>query len=157
MCIRDSNDIVKHLYGQLGNEAGRVQRMTGGAEVSAPVAGIVIAKDRVDELADDRFIVVRDSAGQAHYGRVRDTQAYRDLHVGSVAELGAGTRWRQEVTAQIGAAAQASGVYSAQAHEAYLRQSKPDSTEREITSAIRSAEARLGFAAGVDGLSLIHI
>jgi type IV secretory pathway VirD2 relaxase len=149
--LGERNDIVKHLYGQLGNEAGRVQRMSGGAEVPAPVAGIVIAKDRVDELADDRFIVVRDSAGQAHYGRVRDTQAYRDLHVGSVAELGASTRWRQEVAAQIGAVAQASGAYSAQAHEAYLRQSKPDSTEREIASAVRSAEAQLGFAAGVDG------
>jgi type IV secretory pathway VirD2 relaxase len=149
--LGERNDIIKHLYSQLGNEAGRVQRMTGGAEVSVPVAGIVIAKDRVDELADDRFVVVRDSAGQAHYGRVQDTQAYRDLHVGSVAELGAGTRWRQEVAAEIRAVAQASGAYSAQAHEAYLRQSKPDSTEREIASAIRSAEARLGFAAGFDG------
>ena len=38
------NDIIKQLYSQLGNESGRVQRMTGGAEVSAPVAGVVIAK-----------------------------------------------------------------------------------------------------------------
>ncbi len=145
------NDIIKQLYSQLGNEAGRVQRMTGGAEVSAPIAGVVIAKDRADELEDDRFIVVRDGNGQAHYGRVRDTPAYRDLHVGSVAELGAGTHWRQEVAAQIGAVAQASGMYSAQAHEAYLRQSKPESTEREIASAVRSAQSRLAFVAGFEG------
>ena len=125
--------------------------MTGGAEVSAPVAGIVIAKDSADELEDDRFIVVRDRSGQAHYGRVRDTPSYRDLHVGSVAELGAGTQRRQEVAAQIGAVAEASGIYSAQSHAAYLRQSKPDSTEREIASAIRSADSRLAFVAGFDG------
>ena len=117
----------------------------------APVAGIVIAKDRADELEDDRFIVVRDRSGQAHYGRVRDTPAYRDLHVGSVAELGAGTQWRQEVAAQIGAVAQSSGKYSAQAHEAYLHQAKPELTEREIASAIRAADSRLAFVAGFDG------
>jgi type IV secretory pathway VirD2 relaxase len=145
------NDIIKQLYSQLGNEAGRVQSMTGGAQVTAPVAGVVVAKDRADELEDDRFIVVRDGNGQAHYGRVRDNHAYRDLHVGSVAELGAGTHWRQEVAAQIGVVAQSSGMYSAQAHEAYLRQSKPDSTEREIDSAIRSAQSRLAFVTGFEG------
>jgi type IV secretory pathway VirD2 relaxase len=145
------NDIIKQLYSQLGNESGRVQRMTGGAEVSAPVAGIVIAKDRADELEDERFIVVSDRSGQAHYGRVRDTPAYRDLHVGSVAELGAGTQWRQEVAAQIGAVAQSTGVYSAQGHEAYLHQAKPELTERQIASAIRAADSRLAFVAGFDG------
>jgi type IV secretory pathway VirD2 relaxase len=145
------NDIIKQLYSQLGNESGRVQRMTGGAEVSAPVAGIVIAKDRADELEDDRFIVVRDRSGQAHYGRVRDTPAYRDLHVGSVAELGAGTQWRQEVATQIATVAQSTGVYSAQGHEAYLNQAKPELTERQIASAIRAAESRLAFVAGFDG------
>jgi type IV secretory pathway VirD2 relaxase len=146
------NDIIKQLYSQLGNEAGRVQRMTGGAEVSVPVAGIVIAKNRAGELEDDRFIVVRDSAGQAHYGRVRDTPSYRDVHIGSVAELGAGTQRRQQVAGQIVAVAEAhGGIYSAQLHEADLRQSKPDSTEREVASAVRSAEARLAFIAGFDG------
>lgn len=143
------NDVIKQLYSQLGNEAGRVQRMTSGAE--APVAGVVIAKDRADELEDDRFIVIRDSAGQAHYGRVRDTPSYRDLHVGSVAELGAGTQWRQQVAEQIVAVAQAGGVYSAQLHSTYLHESRPDATEREIASAVRSAESRLAFVAGFDG------
>jgi len=146
------NDIIKQLYSSLGNEAGRVQRMSGGAEVSEPVAGIVIAKDRADELEDDRFIVVRDSAGQAHYGRVRDTPSYRDLHVGSVAELGAGTQRRQQVAEKIVAVAEANGaVYSAQFHTAYLHQSKPDSTERDIARAVRSADYRLAFVAGFDG------
>ena len=145
------NDIIKQLYSQLGNESGRVQRMTSGAQVSAPVAGIVIAKDRADELEDDRFIVVRDRSGQAHYGRVRDTPAYRDLHVGSVAELGAGTQWRQEVATQIATVAQSTGVYSAQAHDSYLHQAKPELSEREIASAIRAADSRLAFVAGFDG------
>jgi type IV secretory pathway VirD2 relaxase len=145
------NDIIQQLYSSLGNEAGRVQRMTAGSEVSAPVAGVVIAKGSADELGDDRFIVVRDSAGQAHYGRVRDTQGYRDLRVGSVAELGAGAHRRREVAEQIAAVAGAQGIYSAQSHEAYLRQSRPNSTDREIASSVRSAASRLAFVAGFEG------
>jgi type IV secretory pathway VirD2 relaxase len=146
------NDIIKQLYSSMGNEAGRVQRMTGGAEVSAPVVGIVIAKDQADELDDDRFVVIRDSAGQAHFGRVRDTPAYRDLHVGSVAEMGAGTQRRRQVAEQIVAVVEGhEGVYSAHSHAAYLRGVEPDSTPREIGFALRSAESQLAFVAGFEG------
>jgi type IV secretory pathway VirD2 relaxase len=144
------NDVIAQLYGSLGNEAGRVQRMTG-AEASIPVAGIVIAKGSADEIGDDRFVVLRDGAGQAHYGRVRDTEAYRDLRVGSVAELGAGAHRRQQIAEQVVAVAADNGLYSAELHEAYLRQSQPDSTDRQIASSVRSAESRLAYVAGFGG------
>ncbi|MGD0461650.1 MAG: DUF3363 domain-containing protein [Tepidisphaeraceae bacterium] len=145
------NDIIAQLYSSMGNEAGRVERMVAGAEPSAPVAGVVIAKGSTDELGEDRFLVVRDSAGRAHYGRVRDSETYRDLQVGSVAELGAGTHRRRRVADQIAAVATAHGVYSAALHEAYLRASQSDSTDREIASAVRSAAFRLRFVAGFEG------
>jgi len=143
------NDVIAQLYGSLGNEAGRVERMTG-AEASIPVAGIVIVKGSADEIGDDRFVVLRDGAGQAHYGRVRDTEAYRDLRVGSVAELGAGAHRRQQIAEQVIAVAADKGLYSAELYQAYLRQSQPDATERQIASSVRSAESRLRFVAGFE-------
>jgi hypothetical protein len=146
------NDIISQLYGQLGNEAGRVAQMTGGAEPSAPVAGVVIAKGSIDEIGEDRFVVLRDRTGQAHYGRVRDSEAYRDLEIGSVAELGAGAQWRRQVTEQIAAVARAKdGIYSVELHDAQLRSVEPDATDREILSHVRSGAWRLGFVAGFEG------
>jgi type IV secretory pathway VirD2 relaxase len=146
------NDIIAQLYSSMGNEAGRVERMVAGAEPSAPVAGVVIAKGATDEIGEDRFVVVRDGAGRSHYGRVRDGEAYRDLQVGSVAELGAGAHRRREVTEQIvNVASTHGGVYSIALHETYLQQTKPDFTDREIASAVRSGESRLAFVVGFDG------
>ncbi len=150
--LGDRNDIIKQLYSHLGNEAGRVERMVAGGEPSPPVVGIVIAKASTDELGEDRFVVVRDGTGRAHYGRVRDGDAYRDLDIGSIAELGAGTERRRRVTEQIVAVAKINdGVYSPELHEAYLHLSQPDSTERETAPTVRAATSRLSFVAGFDG------
>jgi len=146
------NDIIHQLYSQLGNESGRVLPMAGGTEPSPSVAGVVIARGSTDELGEDRFVVVRDRSGQAHYGRVRDSAPYRDLDIGSVAELGAGAQRRRDMTEQIAAVANANdGIYSPQSHEAYLRGAGPDSADRAIASSVRSAVWRLGFVAGFEG------
>jgi hypothetical protein len=150
--LGNRNDIIHQLYSQLGNESGRVLPMAGGIEPSPSVAGVVIARGSTDELGEDRFVVLRDGSGQAHYGRVRDSAPYRDLDIGSVAELGAGAQRRREVAEQIVAVTNANeGIYSPQMHEAYLRGTAPDSTDREIASNVRSAAWRLGFVAGFDG------
>jgi hypothetical protein len=72
------------------------------------------------------------------------------LHVGSVAELVAGTHRRQQIAEQVAAVASDKGVYSGELHEAYLRQSQPDSTDRQIASSVRSAQSRLAFVAGLE-------
>ena len=150
--LGDRNDIIKQVYSHLGSEAGRVERMVVGGEPSPPVAGIVIAKASTDELGEDRFVVIRDGMGRAHYGQVRESDAYRDLDVGSIAELGAGTQRRRLVTEQIAAVAKANhGLYSPELHDAYLRAVQPDSTDREIASNVRSATSRLSFLAGFEG------
>ncbi len=150
--LGDRNDIIKQLYSHLGSEAGRVERMMSGGEPSPPVAGIVIAKASTDELGEDRFVVIRDGMRRAHYGQVRESDAYRDLDIGSIAELGAGTQRRRLVTEQIAAIAKANhGLCSPELHEAYLRASQPDSTDREIASNVRSATSRLSFVAGFEG------
>jgi hypothetical protein len=146
------NDISHQLYRTLGAESGRVTRMNASGELSAPVAGVVIAKGSVDEISEDRFVVVRDVAGKAHYGRVRDGDPYRDARIGSVAELGVGAHERLAMSRQIMAVAAANGgVYSAQLHDAYLRQTAPAMDSRVVESAVRSGSARLAFVAGQAG------
>ncbi len=146
------NDIIHQLYSSLGNEAGQVERMNAGATPSKPVSGIVIARGSVDEIGEDRFIVVRDSAGRSHYGRVRDGDSYRELQIGALAELGAGTQRRWEVAEQIVSVARANGgIYSAEVHQSALRASADGVNEHQAASIVRSAEARLGFVAGHEG------
>jgi hypothetical protein len=73
------------------------------------------------------------------------------LRVGSVAELGAGAHRRQQVAEQVIDVAGGKGIYSAALHEAYLRQTQPDATDRQIASSVRSAESRLAYISGFGG------
>ena len=143
------NDVIRQLHATMGTEAGRVERTVAGR---APVSGIVVAMGSPDEAGDDRFVVVRDAAGRAHYGRVRDGQAFGDLRVGSVAVLGAATHRRRAAMEQVAAVTAAhGGTYSAELHANYLRQKRPDLAAQEVTALTRSAAGRLAFLAGSDG------
>jgi type IV secretory pathway VirD2 relaxase len=146
------NDIIKQLYSSLGTEAGRVERVVSGAAPSAPVSGLVIAKGSPDEIGEDRYVVVRDGGGKAHYGRVREGQDFRDLQIGSVAQLGGGGERRRQVTEQIAAVATANnGIYTAQLHEDWLRGAQPGWSDRQVASVVRSAAGRLEFARDHEG------
>jgi hypothetical protein len=112
----------------------------------------VIAKGAADELTDVGFLVVRDAAGQAHYARVAEGDAYRDLRVGSVAELGARAARRQTLADEILAIAAAhGGTYSAEAHAAFLRATVPTSSASEIDTKLRETAAHLTSGALRDG------
>jgi type IV secretory pathway VirD2 relaxase len=152
LALRDlggRNDVIRQLHASMGTEAGRVERAVAG---HAPVSGVVVAKGSPDEAGDDRFVVVRDAAGRAHYGRVRDAEPFRDLQVGSVAELGAATHRRQAAMEQVAAVTAAhGGTYSAELHADFVRQVQPNLAAGEIASLTRSATGRLAFLAGSDG------
>ena len=146
------NDIIKQLYASMGTEAGRVQRMSTDRVGRAPVSGVVIALGSVDEIGTDRYVVVRDAAGRPHYGRIRDGDAFRELAVGSLAELGGGAHFRQRVTDQILSVTRMSGgIYNPEQHQAYLRSSDTVITEREAKVLVRSAMSRLQFVSDTEG------
>jgi type IV secretory pathway VirD2 relaxase len=146
------NDIIKQLYSSLGTEAGRVERVVSGSAPSAPVSGFVIAKGSPDEIGEDRFVVVRDRGGKAHYGRVRDGQDFRDLQIGSIAQLGGGAERRRQVTEQIAAVATPNaGMYTAKSHEEWLRSAQPSLADRQVASLVRSALWRLEFGRDHEG------
>jgi hypothetical protein len=145
-------DLIAQLYSTLGNESGYVRRLGAAGVPRVPVIGVVVAKGNADEVSDDRFIVVRDTAGQTFYGRIPEGDDYRAVKIGSVAELGAGNQRRREAAAEIVVVAEAhGGVYSAEAHAKHLRAAQPGLAETQIAYGVRSASARLGFVAGHEG------
>ena len=78
------NDVIKQLYGSLGNKSMYVSR----EPITHAVSGEVVALGRVDEITDQRFMVIREESGAMRYARVRDGETYQSLSIGNVAELG---------------------------------------------------------------------
>ena len=145
------NDMIRQLYPSLGAEAGRVHRMGTSREPETPVAGVVIAKGGADELTDARFVVLRDAAGRAHYGRVPDGDAYRDLCIGSIAELGITTARRRALADEILAIVAAnSGTYSTAAHATLLRGKASPGGDPEPATVLQLAVRRLASWSGRD-------
>jgi hypothetical protein len=107
------HDIIKQLYGSLGNQSMYVSR----EPITQPVSGEVLAIGRVDEITDRRFVVIKEESGTMRYARVSDGEAYQSLHVGDVAELGRAAQERREIAQEIIEQAKANdGVYSSTKH-----------------------------------------
>ena len=53
------HDIIKQLYGSLGNQSMYVSR----EPITQAVSGEVVALGRVDEITDRRFVVIREESG----------------------------------------------------------------------------------------------
>jgi type IV secretory pathway VirD2 relaxase len=107
------HDIIKQLYGSLGNQSMYVSR----EPITQPVSGEVLAIGRVDEITDRRFVVIKEESGAMHYVRVADGEAYQSLNIGDVAELGRGAQERREIAHEIVEQAKANdGVYSPTKH-----------------------------------------
>ena len=107
------HDIIKQLYGSLGNQSMYVSR----EPITQAVSGEVVAMGRVDEITDRRFVVIREEAGTMRYARVQDGEAYQSLSIGNVAELGRAAQERREIAQEIVEQAKANdGIYSPTKH-----------------------------------------
>ena len=107
------HDIIKQLYGSLGNQSMYVSR----EPITQAVSGEVVALGRVDEITDRRFVVIREEAGTMRYAKVQDGEAYQSLSIGDVAELGRVAEERREIAREIVEQATAQGgIYSPTQH-----------------------------------------
>jgi hypothetical protein len=107
------HDIIQQLYGSLGNQSMYVLR----EPITEPITGEVIAVGRVDEITDQRFVVIREESGTMRYARVYDGEAYQSLNIGDVAQLGRGAQERREIAQEIVEQAKANdGIYSTTKH-----------------------------------------
>ena len=91
------HDIIKQLYGSLGNQSMYVSR----EPIAHAISGEVVAVGRVDEITDQRFVVIREESGTMRYARVYDGEAYQSLNIGDVAELGRAAQERREIAQEI--------------------------------------------------------
>ena len=111
------HDIIKQLYGSLGNKSMYVLR----EPITQAISGEVVALGRVDEITDQHFVVVREESGTMRYAKVRDGEAYQSLSIGDVAELGRAAQERREIAQEIVEQAKANGgIYSNTRHLDHL-------------------------------------
>jgi hypothetical protein len=149
------HDIIKQLYGSLGNKSMYVSR----EPIAHAISGEVVAMGRVDEITDQRFIVIREASGTMRYARVLDGEAYQSLSIGNVAELGRGAQERREFAQEIVAQANANdGIYSPTRHldnlifrvDSDLARDITDKAERMVESWARKPGTGISYAEGGD-------
>jgi hypothetical protein len=132
------HDIIKQLYGSLGNQSMYVSR----EPITQAVSGEVVAMGRVDEITDRRFVVIREEAGTMRYARVQDGEAYQSLSIGNVAELGRAAQERREIAQEIVEQAKANdGIYSPTKHlDNLLDRADGDATSDRARDMVDKAE-----------------
>ncbi len=150
-------DVIRTLYVDHGAAAhawaGRVipfglaERLAGRAP--SPLEGVVVEHGVVDELTLDRYLVVRDRAGQDHYATVREGDAYDRVQKGASVILGRSAFERDQGVGELLRVAESSGerVYSIEAHRAVLS-AQSDLTQRERQRLLDFASRQLDFLAG---------
>ncbi len=144
--LGERNDIIKQLYGALGNRAARlaprIRRMASATKetdpVTAAVRGVLLAKGALDETSDARFIVVEDRHGTPHYARVWANRAIEAAEIGSVLEIGRAAHARHALIKEVAEVARANpdAQYSTGAHRRRLREHRanlsPEQIERRL-------------------------
>jgi hypothetical protein len=148
------HDIIKQLYGSLGNQSMYVSR----EPITQAVSGEVVALGRVDEITDRRFVVIREEAGTMRYARVQDGEAYQSLSIGNVAELGRAVQERREIAQEIVEQAKANdGIYSPTKHlDSLLDRAGDDTTSDEARYRVDKAERLVERWANKPGTGITH-
>jgi hypothetical protein len=148
------HDIIKQLYGSLGNQSMYVSR----EPITHAVSGEVVALGRVDEITDGRFVVIREEAGTMRYARVQDGEAYQSLSIGSVAELGRAAQERREIAQEIVEQAKANdGIYSPTKHlDNLLDRAGDDATSDRARGIVDKAERLVESWASKPGTGITH-
>jgi len=148
------HDIIKQLYGSLGNQSMYVSR----EPITHAISGEVVAMGRIDEITDRRFVVIREEAGTMRYARVQDGEAYQSLSIGNVAELGRAAQGRREIAHEIVEQAKANdGIYSPTRHlDNLLDRADGDATSDRARDMVDKAERLVESWASKLGTGITH-
>jgi hypothetical protein len=148
------HDIIKQLYGSLGNQSMYVSR----EPITHAILGEVVAMGRVDEITDRRFVVIREEAGTMRYARVQDGETYQSLSIGDVAELGRTAQERREIAHEIVEQAKANdGIYSPTKHlDNLLDRAGDDATSDRARDRVDKAERLVESWARRPGTGITH-
>lgn len=150
--LSEHQDVLKQLYPSMGIQSTQVafwHKEQAKRTEPTSLQGIVIAKGSVSEISSLRWIVLEDVHGQQHYVRVAESEAFDQLKVGFVAEIGRNARRNYQRIQEIRAVADKNQtLYSAQMHLAYLAQHHPELSDEQKQRRVRSAAGYMNYIAG---------
>jgi hypothetical protein len=148
------HDIIKQLYGSLGNQSMYVSR----EPITHAVSGEVVATGRIDEITDRRFVVIREEAGTMRYALVQDGEAYQSLSIGNVAELGRAAQEHREIAQEIVEQAKTNdGIYSPTKHlDNLLDRAGDDATSDRARGIVDKAERFVESWVSKPGTGITH-
>ncbi len=140
-------DIIKNLYASLGQSAApiapQVQRILSGTDLTAAsrsaIRGVVIAKGPLNELSDERFVVLEDRAGKPHYVHLWASDALDAVQVGGVLEVGRSAHRRWRIAREIIRVAEFAEdwLYSTGRHRKWLETQRPRPSETHMEMRLR--------------------
>jgi len=150
-------DVIKNLYASLGKAAAaiapQVQRMVSEQSLTgksrSAIRGVVIAKGAMNELSDERFVVLEDRAGKPHYVPLWASEALDAVRVGGVLEVGRSAHRRWRIAREIVRVAEHAKdlLYSTGRHRKWLEAQQPRPSEAHMEQRLR------GFAHDVANLA----
>lgn len=140
-------DIIKNLYSALGQGAAaiapQVQRILSDPNLASAsrsaIRGVVIAKGAVNELSDERFVVLEDRTGKPHYVRLWANEALDAARVGGVLEVGRSAYRRWRIAREIIRVAEFAKdwLYSTSRHRKWLEAQRPRPGEAHMELRLR--------------------
>lgn len=149
MQIGMRNDIIAQLYSSLGQRAAQVD----ASPLTQPFAGVVVAKGRVDEVSDWRYLVVQDQAGKMRYGRVRDGRDYRSLQKGDAVQLGQRTYQRDQIAQRVLQASGPDGRYTPSQH-LQMELARHPGKPAEVAQWVQAVERQVSSWAALPGTGI---
>jgi hypothetical protein len=104
------------------------------------IRGVVIAKGALNELSDERFVVLEDRAGKPHYVRLWAGEALDVVHVGGVFEVGRSAHRRWRTAREIARVAEYAkdGLYSTGRHRKWLETQQPRPSAVQMEPRLRA-------------------
>jgi hypothetical protein len=150
------HDVIKSLHSALGRDAAvvmpRIQRVRTDSSLASntrcAVRGVVLAKGAINELTDERFLVLEDHVGKAHYVRLWASEQYEALRVGGIAEVGRSADARRSIGREIIQVVDYAkdGQYSTARHLEWIRAQSPRPASGQVEkrlSAFKSIVTKL--------------
>lgn len=143
------NDVIKTLSLLLGRDAAsvipQIQNIRGPQHLAVPVRGIVVAKGPIDELSDERFIVIEDHAAKLHFARLWASETLDVAKVGSVVDVGRTSHRRHEIAQEIIHVAEhgKEALYSTDRHRQWLSHNHSKLTAEGIERHVRSFKSAI--------------
>ncbi len=124
--IAQRNDVIKRLYVRVGPELDNLSIYSLKATEGQEIEGRIRDKGFMDEMADRKYIVVRDFQERLHYVPVGEIRQYEQLEPGSIVRVRPGDQSTGKADYNIKLMADRNeGIYDLEKHKQYVEEELP--------------------------------